>query len=81
MTPGKIKSELQVIFRKTLNVPDLEITEGLSAEHIPAWDSLTHLLLISEVEIFFEIKFRLKELLTMRNVGEMISLIEEKKKI
>lgn len=79
MTREQIKSDLQPIFRETLNYPDLEITEELSAEHIPAWDSLTHLILISEVEAFFEIKFRLKELISMRNVGDMITLIEVKK--
>jgi acyl carrier protein len=78
MNQEKIISELQEIFRNTLNFPDLKLTKELSAEHIPAWDSLTHLILISEVESFFKIKFRLKELLSMKNVGEMIALIEQK---
>lgn len=81
MTPEKIKLELQIIFRNTLNIPDLEITEELSADHIPAWDSLSHLVLISDVEAFFDVKFRLKELISMRNVGDMIALIEAKKNI
>jgi acyl carrier protein len=81
MTQEIIKSELQLIFRSTLNIPDLEITEELSADHIPAWDSLSHLILITEVEGFFNVKFRLKELISMKNVGDMIVLIEEKKNI
>ena len=79
MTHEEIKSEIQLIFRNNLNIPDLIITEGLSADHVPAWDSLTHLVLISEVEAFFDVKFRLKELISMRNVGDMINLIKEKK--
>jgi len=81
MTQEIIKSELQLIFRSTLNIPDLEITEELSADHLPAWDSLSHLILITEVEGFFNVKFRLKELISMKNVGDMIVLIEEKKNI
>ena len=43
------------------------------------WDSLTHLTMIAEVESEFGVKFKLKELISMKNVGDMIGLIIEKK--
>ena len=44
---------------------------------IEDWDSLTHITLISEVESAFGMKFSMKDVLEMKNVGEMVEIIEK----
>lgn len=78
MNLEEIQAQVQVIFRDILEIPDLIVSKELSAEHIPAWDSMRHLILIDEIERNFKVKFKLKELISMRNVGDMMRLIEEK---
>ena len=56
----------------------LEITKETAAKDVEAWDSLTHIILISEIENAFGIKFTLDEIQKARNVGELVSIIEGK---
>lgn len=79
MDREQIKIELKGIFAEVFATPEIEITDDLNAEKVDRWDSLTHLNMISEVESFYGIKFKLKELIGMKNVGDMIDLIISKK--
>lgn len=79
MDREQIKSDLKDIFEEVFATPEIEITDELNAEKVDKWDSLTHLNMISEVEAFYSIKFKLKELIGMKNVGDMIDLIISKK--
>ena len=54
------------------------ITRETTAKDVPGWDSLMHITLVSEIEDIFGIKFTMKQILEMQNVGEMIDLIIEK---
>ncbi len=78
MDREQIKKELRPIFLDVFSMDEIEITEDLNADMVDRWDSLTHLTLISKVEESFQIKFKLKELIAMKNVGDMIGLIETK---
>lgn len=73
-----ITEKITPVFRKVLNEASLEITDQLSASDVDNWDSLSHMLLISEIEAVFSIKFKLKELNKMKNVGDLISIIGTK---
>ncbi|MBQ8955604.1 MAG: acyl carrier protein, partial [Lachnospiraceae bacterium] len=42
------------------------------------WDSLTHLSLMNEIENEFEIKFEMKEVQGLNNVGELVDVIMER---
>ena len=74
----EIKQLLKDVFSKVFQANDLEITEDLTADKVAKWDSLSHLTMISEVEKVFGIKFKLKELVNMKNVGDLIQMISEK---
>jgi len=79
MIREEITSALSPIFHRVFNNNEIIITDDLNAEKVDQWDSLTHLNMIAEVEKHFEIKFKLKELIGMKNVGDMIDLILQKK--
>jgi len=71
---GKLKS----VFQKVLEEKDITITREMTAQDVEKWDSLRHIQLISEVERTFGIKFKLREVLSMKNVGDLIDLIHAK---
>ncbi len=78
MEKTEIVSKLTPIFRSTFSDNSLEISDELSALEVENWDSLSHMLLIAEIEKNFAIKFKLKDLNKMANVGDMITIISSK---
>lgn len=79
MEQTEILQKVQEIFRDVLDNEDIELTLETSADDVEDWDSLTHIQLIVAVEKEFKIKFNSKEILSWRNVGEMIDCILQKK--
>ncbi len=75
---SEIKEQLTTIFRKVFNEPNLEIQPETTANDVDAWDSLSHLNMISAVESHFAIKFKLKDLVKLKNVGDLLNIIEVK---
>jgi acyl carrier protein len=73
-----IVEKLTEIFRTVFNEDTLVVTDELTADDVERWDSLSHMLMITEVENEFSVKFKLKELNKMRNVGDMINAIKTK---
>ena len=71
-------AELQPIFIDIFDDPNLVILRESNADSIPDWDSLTHINLVVAIEQEFKIKFALGELQALKNVGDMIDLIEVK---
>lgn len=74
----KMLSQLEPIFRDILDNSRLNLTRESNASNVAGWDSLAHINLISAIEQQFEISFTLGELQELRNVGEMIDLMERK---
>ena len=57
---------------------DLEIGPGTSAEDIEEWDSLSHIRLIVALERHFGIKFKNAEVEGLKNVGDLVAVIDSK---
>lgn len=55
----------------------LRVTGETTASDVAGWDSLTHITLISAVEDYFSVRFAMKDLVKLKNVGELIDLIEK----
>ena len=75
---SEIKSILESIFRDLFRDESLVIHTEMSAKDIEGWDSLAHITLIVAIEKKFGIKFKLAELHEVRNVGDILVLIEAK---
>ncbi len=80
MDKQEIITKLETLFRNIFQDDNLIITESLTANDVEKWDSLSHLTMIAEVEKSFGIRFKLKELIGMKNVGDLIDTIQEKRK-
>lgn len=76
MTRQEIFQKLNEIFSDVFD-EEIVVTDETTSADIEDWDSLTHITLIAEVENAFSIKFSMKAVLDMKNVGEMADLIEK----
>jgi acyl carrier protein len=74
MTKAEVLSELQQIFDDIFIEP-VVVTEQLSAEDVPEWDSLLHISLVVAVERAFKIRFGIGAVESTNNVGEFADLI------
>ena len=73
-----ITDQLTTLFRNVFNDETIFLNDEITANDIGSWDSLSHMLMITEVENEFSIKFRLREIHKLKNVGTLIELIESK---
>jgi acyl carrier protein len=71
-------NRLQAVFRTFFKNESIHLTETTTTEEIENWDSITHLNLINEIENQFGISFSFEEILKMKNVGELIEIINSK---
>jgi acyl carrier protein len=71
-------SKLEPLFRDILDNSRLNLTRESNASNVAGWDSLAHINLISAIEQQFWVSFTLGELQELKNVGEMIDLMERK---
>ncbi|MBQ3673305.1 MAG: acyl carrier protein [Paludibacteraceae bacterium] len=78
MEKNQILAEVQEIFREVLDNEEIVLANETNADDIEEWDSLTHIQLIVAIEKHFKIKFTSLEILSWKNVGEMIDCIKSK---
>jgi len=75
---ANILEELQPLFRDILDQPNLRITRESNSSNVEGWDSLAHINLVTAIEQEYNVKFSIDELLVLKNVGEMVDLMEIK---
>jgi len=69
---------LTTVLQEVFDDPALAIDEATTAEDIEGWDSVTHVLLVVAVEQAFAVKFKTTEIETLKNVGDLVRLIDRK---
>jgi acyl carrier protein len=78
METTDIISRLTPIFRDVFNDDALVVSEEMSAADVPTWDSLSNIDLLIGVEKAFGVKFSVKDVRNLKNVGELLELIKRK---
>lgn len=78
MDNDQLLEQVQEIFRDVFGEPDLQITRQSNASNVEDWDSLAHINLVTAIEKRFKIKFALGELAELKNVGDMLDLMQRK---
>lgn len=71
---------LNEIFRKVLKRDDITLTENTTARDVDGWDSLTNMVLISEIENKFGVRFTFRDIVKLKNVGDLCHAIMNKSK-
>lgn len=70
---------LNEVFREVFDNEELNVTAATTAKDIEGWDSLMHVTLIINVEKAFGLRFAASEIAGLKNVGELIHLIERRR--
>ena len=73
-----IYENVRDIFRDVFDDYNLLIDDSTNADDVEEWDSLNHISLVLSIEKRFKIRFRTNEVQTLKDVGEMIDLLEQK---
>lgn len=76
MTQDEIYARLNAVFRDVFDNQDIMVSENTTAKDIEGWDSLTHISLLSAIEDEFGMEFSMGEAVKMKNVGDMVAIIE-----
>lgn len=75
MSREEVLEKVNDIFHEVFDDDSIVVTEETTADDVEDWDSLMHITLISEVEAEFGFKFQMKDVVGMKNVGEMLDII------
>ncbi len=78
MTREEIMDKVNEIFRDVFDDDSLVIVDSTNSDDIEDWDSLEHISLIISMEKEFDLKFDIKEVNKLENVGQMVDMIKEK---
>lgn len=76
MIKEDILKKVRTAFIEVLEHEKFELSEETTADDVDGWESITHMMIISEIEKSFEIKFKLMDLMNMNNIGDLIRVIE-----
>lgn len=80
MTKAEAMEKLLPIFCEVFDDDSIILTDETTAADIDGWDSVEHFNLIAAVEDAFSMRFQMKEVSTMKNVGEMAEIIAQRAK-
>lgn len=78
MTKNEVLTTLYGIFSDVLRRQDIKLDYEMTANDVDDWDSLTNMTIISKVEEQFSIHLKLREIIRMKNVGELCDTILKK---
>ena len=70
--------KLTKVFREVFDDDSIELTPETTANDIDDWDSIEHINLIAAVVDAFGMRFHMREVSGMKNVGEMVQIIESR---
>jgi len=75
MSREEIFERLDEVFQDVFDDDEITVNEETTADDIEDWDSLEHINLVAAVETEFGMKFTMGEVVSMKNVGEMVDII------
>ena len=81
MEAREIYVRLNKVFQDVFDDDTIVVRPSTTAADIEDRDSLEHITLISAVERAFKMKFKMGEISSMKNVGEMAAIIQARTKL
>lgn len=73
-----LSERLKDVILKELKLDEFQFSDSTTADQVPGWDSLNHINVILAVEKEYNIRFKNIEILRLRNLGELQTLIDSK---
>ena len=75
MEKKDVLATLNGIFSEALKTPDLKLDEAMSAKDV---DSISNMIIISEIEKHYGIHFKFRDIMRIKNVGGLCDAIIDK---
>ena len=72
MNREHLVEEIQQIAREVFAKPELVITDSMGASDVDTWTSLSFMQFLTAIENKYGFKFKMMELLQLRNLGAVI---------
>ncbi len=72
------RSKVEAVFREVFDDDKLQLSDELSAETFPAWDSLAHIRLVSALEDELSLTFTLDDIEAMTSAAKVLAVVEAK---
>ena len=76
MTRDEIFATIRRTMARTFDVPEASITERTNADAVEAWDSISHLVLLTGLEKRFNVALPTAEVNAAQDVGALLDIIE-----
>lgn len=70
--------ELKKIFAKVIGINESDVSGSLSRKNTVEWDSINHLLLVSEIEKELKITMTMKEVEEIKNYKELDLIVKKR---
>ncbi|WP_010522821.1 acyl carrier protein [Aquimarina agarivorans] len=76
MNKEDIFKKIENALKTVLGHDNFQLSETTTAHDVDGWESVTHMMIISEIENNLNIKFKLMDLMNMNSVGDLVKIIE-----
>lgn len=73
-------SKLTHVFSSVLGIDESKVTPDLSPQNEESWDSLNAIILLTEIEQAFDVKFDYDQAMSIKNFGDVLELVKSKDK-
>lgn len=77
MERDDILEKINVVFSSVLGHNNFSLKNETTADDVDGWESVTHMMIITEIENTLNIKFKLMDLMNMDNIGDLIKTIQK----
>jgi acyl carrier protein len=78
ISKDEARAQLERVFQEVFDDDSLRISDDLTRESFPTWDSLGHIRLVAAAEEAFGISFSIEEIEGMTSVGRILERIVAK---
>ncbi|QIE43996.1 acyl carrier protein [Meridianimarinicoccus aquatilis] len=75
MDKASVTQELTEIFEDVMDLDEVTLEDGTTANDIEEWDSLSHVRLIIAIERHYGIKFSNAEIESLKQFGDIVALV------
>jgi acyl carrier protein len=70
-----LKEKLKSAFVQALGIEENIVKDSLAYQSIPQWDSITHMILISEIESAFDISLETDDVIDMSSFAKASEIV------
>ena len=74
---SNMDEKLKDILAKVLLIDESKISDGMSRKSVKEWDSMAHLMLVSEIESAFEVTMDDDDIMEIQTVGDIKKTLQK----